>query len=400
MKKRTIYEELGVSPSKEEVHKALENQEKGLYPGAFCKVLPDISGDTDYCSIFHSDSAGTKANLAYMMYKETGDLSFFKGIVQDAIIMNVDDVLCVGVSGNVLISDTISRNKRLINGEILAVLIHEHISFCKWLTALGFPIHLAGGETEDVGDLCRTLEVGVSLFSRIKRSQIIDANNVQEGDIIVGLASSGKASYETRYNSGISSNGLTLARHGTLHHQYYTKYPECYDNGIDEKLIFYGKHLLSEPLSGTDLSVGEGLLSPTRTYSPVIVEIFQHFKTKIHGIYHNTGGGQTKCLNFGNNLCYIKNDLFEIPPIFRLIQASSGASWEEMYQVFNMGHRMEIIISEELSQDIINISERFNIPAKIIGYIEKSPDSDRKNHLLLDTTEGKFQFSKILGKIV
>ncbi len=394
MKKTNKYENLGVSASKEDVHKALKGQDEGVFPGAFCKILPDISGDSEYCSIFHSDSAGTKANLAYMMFKETGELSYFKGIVQDAIVMNVDDVLCVGVPGNVLISDTISRNKKLISGEALSVLINHHILYCEWLSNQGFSISLAGGETEDVGDLCRTLEVGVSLFARMKRSQVIDANRVKEGDVIIGLASSGKASYETTYNSGISSNGLTLARHGTLSHKYYSKYPECYDPGIGEDLVFHGKHDLLEKLPGTELTVGDALLSPTRTYAPILIKILRTYQPQIHGIYHNTGGGQTKCLNFGRNLHYIKDNLFEIPPVFQMIQESSGVSWEEMHQVFNMGHRMEIMVSADLSQEIINISKKFNVPAKIVGKIEKSQDPDEKNSLLLKTSKGEFRFGK------
>jgi phosphoribosylformylglycinamidine cyclo-ligase len=394
MKDSNIYENLGVSATKNDVHKALKGQDKGVFPGAFCKILPDISGDSEFCSIFHSDSAGTKANLAYMMYKETGDLSYFKGIVQDAIIMNVDDVLCVGVSGNVLISDTISRNKNLISGDVLSVLINHHISFCEWLTSQGFSISLAGGETEDVGDICRTLEVGVSLFTRMKRSQVIDANRVIQGDVIVGLASSGQASYENSYNSGISSNGLTLARHGTLYHKYYTKFPECYDPNLEEKLVFHGKHNLSDQLKGTNITIGEALLSPTRTYAPILVEILKKYRSQIHGIYHNTGGGQTKCLNFGKNLHYIKDNLFEIPPVFTMIQDSSSITWKEMYQVFNMGHRMELLVPETLSQNIISISEKFGVPARVIGRVEDSKEQIGKNSLLIKTSHGEFQYKK------
>jgi phosphoribosylformylglycinamidine cyclo-ligase len=326
------------------------------------------------------------------MWKETEDISYFKGIVQDAIVMNVDDVLCVGVSGNVLISDTISRNKKLISGEALSVLINHHISYCKWLSENGFPISLAGGETEDVGDLCRTLEVGVSLFARMKRTKVIDANKAQEGDVIIGLASSGQATYEDTYNSGISSNGLTLARHASLSHKYYQKYPECYDPGLDEEVVFHGKHDLSENLPDTDLTVGQALLSPTRTYAPILVQVLDKFRPQIHGMYHNTGGGQTKCLNFGNNLHYVKDNLFEIPPIFEMIQESSGVSWKEMYNVFNMGHRMEIIVHKDLSKEIIKISESFNVPAQIVGYLERSSDSN--NSLLVKTSKGEFQYTK------
>lgn len=394
MKDTDMYENLGVSASKSDVHKALKGQDEGVFPGAFCKILPDISKDPEYCSIFHSDSAGTKANLGYMMYKETGELSYFKGIVQDAIVMNVDDVLCVGVSGNVLITDTISRNKKLISGDILSVLINHQIAFCKWLTEQGFSIDLAGGETEDVGDICRTLEIGVSLFARMKRSMVIDANNVQKGDVIVGLASSGQASYEDRYNSGISSNGLTLARHATLSHKYYVKYPECFDPGLPEDLVFHGKHDLLENLPGTNLTIGEALLSPTRSYSPILVEILEKYRPQIHGIYHNTGGGQTKCLNFGNNLHYIKDDMFDIPPVFLMIQESSGVSWKEMHQVFNIGHRMEIIVPNEISQNIIDISEKFKVPAKIIGKVQKSQESEGRNSLLIQSRKGEFQYTK------
>ncbi|TFG20830.1 MAG: phosphoribosylformylglycinamidine cyclo-ligase [Promethearchaeota archaeon] len=397
MKKSDVYEKLGVSASKDEVHKALKGQDEGEYPGAFCKILPDISGDPNYCSIFHSDSAGTKANLAYMMYKETGKLSYFKGIVQDAIVMNVDDVLCVGVAGNVLISDTISRNKRIISGDVLSVLINHHIAYSKWLSEQGFIINLAGGETEDVGDICRTLEVGVSLFARMKRSQVIDASHVQKGDVIIGLASYGQASYEDVYNSGISSNGLTLARHGTLAHKYYAKYPECYDPGIDEALVFHGKHDLLENLPGTDLTIGEAILSPTRTYSPILVKILKQYHSQIHGIYNNTGGGQTKCLNFGHKLRYVKDNMFEIPPVFKMIQASSGVTWEEMHQVFNMGHRLEIIVPKEQSQNIIDISNSFDVPAKIIGHVESSQAPEGKNELHIHSSKGEFQFIKKSG---
>jgi phosphoribosylformylglycinamidine cyclo-ligase len=394
MKDSDVYENLGVSASKTDVHNALKGQDKGIFPGAFCKILPDISGDPKYCSIFHSDSAGTKANLAYMMYKETGKLSYFKGIVQDAIIMNVDDVLCVGVSGNTLISDTISRNKYLISGEVLSVLINHHISFCDWLSSQGFSISLAGGETEDVGDICRTLEVGVSLFTRMERSQVIDASRVMQGDVIVGLASSGQAIYESSYNSGISSNGLTLARHGTLSHKYYKKFPECYDPNLEEKLVFHGKYDLLDKLEGTSITIGDALLSPTRTYAPILVEILSKYRAQIHGIYHNTGGGQTKCLNFGKNLRYIKDNLFEIPPVFSIIQDSSRVTWKEMYQVFNMGHRMEILVPENISQEIVSISKKFGVEAQVVGRVEPSKEQNGKNTLLIKTSKGEFRYTK------
>lgn len=384
------YESLGVSHEKEDVHKAIKDLDKGIYPGAFCKILPDISGDPNYCSVFHSDSAGTKSTLAYMMYKETGDINFFKGIVRDAIVMNVDDVLCVGVDGNALISDTIGRNKKLISGDIIGVLIKEHEIFTAQLRDLGFTIDLCGGETEDVGDIVRTLEVGCSLFSRIQKNKIISAQKIKPGDVIIGLASFGKSTYEENYNSGISSNGLTLARHGSLSHDYFEKYPECYDPNSDENLIFFGKHHLLDPLKNTPLSIGEALLSPTRSYAPIMIKIFEQYREKIHAIFHNTGGGQSKCLNFGHGLKYIKDNLFETPPIFRMIQESSNTPWKEMYQVFNMGHRMEIVVPEKIKDEIIKISENFDVKAQQIGYIEVN-NSD-KNKLILSSEFGKFEY--------
>lgn len=387
-----LYSKLNVSHAKEDVHKAIKNIDKGIYPNAFCKILSDISGDPKYCSIFHSDSAGTKTSLAYMMYKETGKLDYFRGVVQDAIVMNVDDVLCVGVTGNVLISDTIGRNKSLISGDIIATIIDEHVKFTKKLTDLGFSISLAGGETEDIGDLMRTLEVGVSLFARTPHSQIITGDNIQPNDVIIGLSSCGKSIYEDQYNSGIGSNGLTLARHGSLAHHYYAKYPECFDPKLDEKVVFFGKHNLSDKLPETPLTIGEALLSPTRTYAPIIIKVLEKYRNKIHFICHNSGGGQTKCLNFGRKLKYVKNNLFSVPPLFKMIQESSGASWREMYQVFNMGHRMEIVTESTLADDIINISKGFGVDAKKIGYIEPNSDSDSNNKVIIQTEKGNFEY--------
>lgn len=387
-----LYSKLNVSHAKEDVHKAIKNIDKGIFPNAFCKILPDISGDPQYCSIFHSDSAGTKTSLAYMMYKENGKLDYFRGVVQDAIVMNVDDVLCVGVRGNVLISDTIGRNKNLISGEIISTIIDEHIKFTQKLTELGFTINLAGGETEDIGDLMRTLEIGVSLFARTPRSQIITGDNIKPNDVIIGLSSFGKASYEEQYNSGIGSNGLTLARHGSLSHQYYAKYPECYDPKLDEKVVFFGKHNLNDPLPETPLTIGEALLSPTRTYAPIIIEILEKYHNKVHFICHNSGGGLTKILNFGRKLKYIKNNLFNIPPLFKMIQESSGASWREMYQVFNMGHRMEIITEQEYTEDMISLSKKYGVDAKKIGYIEQNNEQDSNNKVLIQSEKGTFEY--------
>ncbi|MBD3352375.1 MAG: phosphoribosylformylglycinamidine cyclo-ligase [Candidatus Lokiarchaeota archaeon] len=388
------YEQLGVSHSKSEVHEAIKDIDKGLYPDAFCKILPDVTRDPKYCSVFHSDSAGTKTSLAYIMYKETEELKWFRGVVRDAIVMNVDDVLCVGVDGNALISDTIGRNKKLINGEILNVLIDEHVKFTKQLTDWGFDVTLAGGETEDVGDLIKTFEVAVSLFSRVLREKIIAGDKIEKGDSIVGFSSFGKTDYEEKYNSGIGSNGLTLARHGTLDHKYYKKYPECYDSHLDESLVFFGKHDLLEKLSGTDLMIGEALLSPTRTYTPVLTKVLEKYRNQIHAIFHNTGGGQTKCLNFGKGLKYIKNSLFQIPPIFKLIQDSSNTTWKEMYQVFNMGHRMELVVPDELCNSIIHIANQFGVKAKKIGYIASNDANSRQNEVLIESECGTYNYSR------
>lgn len=392
MKDQNKYEQLGVSHTKEDVHKAIKELNKGIFPGAFCKILPDINGDSQYCCVFHSDSAGTKSILAYMMYKETENLDFFRGIVQDAIVMNVDDVLCVGVDSNSLITNTIGRNKKLISGEIINVLINEHDRFTKKLTEMGFEVQLAGGETEDIGDLVQTVSVGCSLFSRIRRDKIITAENIQESDVIIGLASFGQSNYEDRYNSGIGSNGLTLARHGTLSHKYYNKYPECFNQFLDQNIVFFGNHDLHEKLEGTPLTIGEALLSPTRTFAPIMIKIFDKFRKDIHAVFHNTGGGQTKCLNFGDKIKYIKDNLFEIPKIFKLIQNSSKTTWKEMYQVFNMGHRIEIVVPEGISSEIIRISDSFGVKAQKIGYIEKNNGEGNNNKLIISSEFGNFTY--------
>ncbi|TFF90541.1 MAG: phosphoribosylformylglycinamidine cyclo-ligase [Promethearchaeota archaeon] len=390
-KDEELYSKLGVSAKKEEVHKVVENLDKGLYPGAFCKIVKDIMDREEYCSIFHSDGAGTKASLAYMYYKETGDITVFKGIVQDAIAMNFDDILCIGVPDRVFLSNTIDRNSKFISGEILSVIIHEYERYSKKLSSMGLPIISCGGETADVGDLVKTLTVNASMFTTIKRKNVINALNIKDSDLIVGLASFGKAKYEEKYNSGIGSNGLTLARHGTLSHKYYKKYPECYDQNLDENIVFFGNYELLDSLNGTDLTIGEALLSPTRTYTPVIKEILIKNQGKIHGIIHNTGGGQTKVLNFGRGIRYIKNDLFYIPEIFTIIQKSSNTSWREMFQVFNMGHRMELMCDEEIAHKIIDIAKGFDIDAKIIGYCETSKNN--KNEIEINSKVGRFVYS-------
>ena len=386
-----LYSKLGVSSKKEDVHKAIKGLDKGLFPGAFNKINPDICGREDYCSIFHADGAGTKAGLAYMYYKETGDNSVFKGIVQDAIVMNIDDMLCSGATGPIFVSNTIGRNGKLISGDIISILINEYAHLCDFLTSMGLPVGMSGGETADIGDLVKTLVVDASAFTTVKKSEVINTKKISKNDVIVGLASFGKCKYETEYNSGIGSNGLTLARHGTLSHEYFEKYPECYDNNLSEDMVFFGEHTLTEEISELNLTVGEALLSPTRTYAPPLLDIFEKYRNQIHGVIHNTGGGQTKVLNFGSDIKYIKDSLFELPPIFEIIKESSKTSWKEMYQVFNMGHRMELYCEESTANNIIKIAKKYDIDAKIIGYCERSPIQD-KNVVEIDSEFGTFKY--------
>lgn len=391
MAKKDIYSQLGVSSKKEDVHEAIKDIDKGLFPGAFCKIIDDIAGRQEYCSVFHADGAGTKSSLAYMYYKETNDISVFRGIVHDAMVMNIDDMLCVGTRGPIFFSNNIGRNSHYITGEIIASIINEYHRFSQKLTEFGLEVVMCGGETADVGDLVKTLIVDASAFATLKKSNVIDASQIQNRDVILGLASSGKSSYEEKYNSGIGSNGLTLGRHGTLHHEYYEKYPECYDHSLKEDLVFFGKYGLTDRLKTADLSVGEALLSPTRTYTPILLEVLQKFGDVIHGIIHNTGGGQTKALHFGRGIHYIKDNFLELPELFKMIQASSQTPWKEMYQVFNMGHRMEIYCNESIANQIIKIAQKYNIEAKIIGQCEKASKSSY-NELTIDSEYGKFLF--------
>ncbi|MFX1432161.1 MAG: AIR synthase-related protein [Promethearchaeota archaeon] len=388
---KDIYSQLGVSSKKEELHKAITSLDKGLFPGAFCKIVRDVYNRDDYCSIFHSDGAGTKANLAYMYYKETNDISVFRGIVRDAIVMNIDDILCVGETGDIFLSNTISRNSNLISGDVIGTIINEYESYSRKLSNFGLNIITCGGETADVGDIVKTLLVDASIFTSIKRDNIIDASNIQKDDVIIGLASYGKASYEEEYNSGIGSNGLTLARHGVFSHDYYKKYPECFDSNIDEKSIFFGHYLLTDELKDLNMTIGRALLSPTRTYLPVLLDVLKRFKRELHGLIHNTGGGQTKVLKFGSGLKYIKNNMFKIPKIFQIIQKSSEAPWNEMYQVFNMGHRMEIYCNDSISKDIINIAKKYKINAKVIGQCEKR-SKQNKNVVEIKSEFGSFSY--------
>ena len=387
-----IYSKLGVSSKKEEVHKAIENLDKGLFPGAFCRIVEDVNGRKDYCSIFHADGAGTKSSLAYMYYKETGDISVFRGVVRDAVIMNIDDILCVGATGNIFLSNNLGRNKSLISGEIISTIIDEYYTYCEKLTDLGLKVIMCGGETADVGDVVKTVLLDASVFASMKRKDVINAINIKEDDVIVGLASSGKASYEEEYNSGIGSNGLTLARHGMLSHEYYDKYPECFNQGLDEKFVFFGGNKLTDPIKGLNLNIGKALLSPTRTYAPILSEVLKRYRTKIHGIIHNTGGGQTKNLNYGKGIKYIKNNLFSVPKIFEIIQKSSETQWKEMFCVFNMGHRMELYCEEAIAKEIISIANKFNVASKIIGYCEKSPLKD-KNMVEIHSEFGSFKYN-------
>ena len=364
----------GVSATKEEVHNAIKNIDKGLFPKAFCKIIPDyLGGDDQYCLVMHADGAGTKSSLAYMYWKEMGDLSVWKGIAQDALIMNIDDLLCVGITDNILLSSTIGRNKRLIPGEVIAAIIGGTEELIKELGQYGVTIHSTGGETADVGDLVRTIIVDSTVTARIKRSQVIDNARIEAGDVIVGLASFGQATYEKSYNGGMGSNGLTSARHDVFSKALAEKYPESYDRGLPEEVVYTGGKNLCDTVTDSPLNAGLLVLSPTRTYAPVIKQILsQYSPTDIHGMVHCSGGAQTKILHFIDNLHVIKDNLFPVPPLFQLIQEESKTNWKEMYQVFNCGHRMELYVPERIAADIIRISQSFHIDAQIVGRVEKS----------------------------
>ncbi len=372
----------GVSASKEDVHNAIKNIDKGLFPQAFCKIIPDIlGGDPEYCNIMHADGAGTKSSLAYLYWKETGDLSVWKGIAQDALIMNIDDLLCVGAVDNILVSSTIGRNKHLIPGEVIKAIIQGTDELLEELRTMGIGIYPTGGETADVGDLVRTIIVDSTVTCRMKRSQVIDNANIQDGDVIVGLASYGQATYEKEYNGGMGSNGLTSARHDLFAHYLAEKYPESYDKAVPEELVYSGNLKLEDKVEGAPINAGKLVLSPTRTYAPIIKNILDAISSEIHGMIHCTGGAQTKILHFINdNLRVVKNNFLPIPPLFREIQKQSKTSWEEMYKVFNMGHRMEIYLPKEYAQQAIDISNSFNVQAQIIGYVEKSEKKELQIH--------------------
>ena len=382
------YQLRGVSAEKEDIHNAIKNLDEGLYPNAFCKIIPDILGnDNEYCNIMHADGAGTKSSLAYLYWKETGDLSVWAGIAQDAIVMNTDDLLCVGATDKMLLSSTIGRNKNLIPGEVISAIINGTEDFLAKLRSLGVGIYLTGGETADVGDLVRTVIVDSTVTARMRRDEVIE-NNIQPGDVIVGFASSGQATYETSYNGGMGSNGLTSARHDVLGHYLAEKYAESYDHSIPEDLIYSGPHSLTEPTEIEGVDVGKLILSPTRTYLPMMVPILDNFRKQINGIIHCSGGAQTKVLHFTDKLHIVKDNMFALPPLFRMIQESSGTDWKEMYKVFNMGHRLEIYTNEKAAEEMIQIAKEFNIEAQIVGHVEAS----EKKQLTIKSQFGTFEY--------
>lgn len=383
------YNQRGVSASKEDVHNAIKNIDKGIFPKAFCKIIPDIlGGDPEYCNIMHADGAGTKSSLAYLYWRETGDLSVWRGIAQDALIMNIDDLLCVGATDNILLSSTIGRNKLLVPGEVISAIINGTSELCDELSALGVNIYPTGGETADVGDLVRTIIVDSTVACRMKRSDVISNHRIQAGDVIVGLSSSGTATYEKEYNGGMGSNGLTSARHDVFANYLAQKYPESYDAAIPQELVYSGKMKLTDQISGLNIDAGKLVLSPTRTYAPVIKQVLDKLRPHIHGMVHCSGGAQTKVLHFVDNVHVIKDNLFPTPPLFKLIHEQSGTDWKEMYTVFNMGHRMEIYVSPEYAQQIIDISQSFNIDAQLVGRVE---ESDTKR-LTIRSEHGTFEY--------
>ena len=384
------YAQRGVSASKEDVHNAIKNINKGLFPKAFCKIVPDyLTNDDDYCLIMHADGAGTKSSLAYMYWKETGDLSVWKGIAQDALIMNIDDLLCVGATDNIMLSSTIGRNKNLISGEVISAIINGTEELIEDLKGFGVTIHSTGGETADVGDLVRTIIVDSTVTARLKRSDVIDNANIKPGDVIVGLESFGQASYETEYNGGMGSNGLTSARHDVFHKDLAQKFPESFDASVPENLVYSGNTKLTDTIKNSPIDAGKLVLSPTRTYAPIIKEILSKYTSEtIHGMVHCSGGAQTKILHFVDNVHVIKDNMFDIPPLFKLIQEQSNTDWKEMYQVFNCGHRMELYVAPEIAENLIAISKSYQVDAKIIGRVEESASKK----LTIKSEYGTFEY--------
>src|SRR6056297_1578344 len=384
------YAQRGVSASKEDVHNAIKNIDKGLFPKAFCKIVPDyLTGSEDHCLVMHADGAGTKSSLAYMYWKETGDVSVWKGIAQDALIMNVDDLICVGATDNIILSSTIGRNKNLIPGEVISAIINGTEELISDLEKHGITIRSTGGETADVGDLVRTIIVDSTVTTRMERKNVIDNANIKAGDVIVGLASFGKASYETEYNGGMGSNGLTSARHDVFSKYLAEKYPESFDASVPEELVYSGNTKLTDEVPDSPLDAGKLVLSPTRTYAPIIKKVLEQYTSnEIHGMVHCSGGAQTKILHFVENLHIIKDNMFSIPPLFKLIQEQSGTDWKEMYQVFNCGHRMELYVDEQVAKEIIEISQSFDVDAQIIGRVESS----ESKKLTIQSQYGKFEY--------
>lgn len=388
-KKSERYMERGVSASKEDVHNAIKNIDKGLFPKAFCKIVADtLTGSENHCVVMHADGAGTKSSLAYAYWKETGDISVWKGIAQDALIMNIDDLLCVGAIDNILLSSTIGRNKNLIPGEVLSEIINGTEELLEDLRANGIGIYSTGGETADVGDLVRTIIVDSTVVCRMKKEDVIDNANIQVGDVIVGLASFGQATYEKEYNGGMGSNGLTSARHDVFNKSVAEKYPETYDNKVPENLVYSGSKKLTDKVEGVAIDAGKLVLSPTRTYAPIIKKVLEKHRKQIHGMVHCSGGAQTKILHFVDDLHIVKDNLFKTPPLFQLIKEQSGTSWEEMYKVFNMGHRMELYVPQAVADEIIAISKTFNVDAKIIGKVE----SKGEKKLTIKSAYGEFVY--------
>jgi phosphoribosylformylglycinamidine cyclo-ligase len=383
------YSNRGVSADKEDVHAAIKNIDKGLYPQAFCKIIPDIlGGDDDYCNIMHADGAGTKSSLAYMYWRETGDLSVWRGIAQDALIMNIDDLLCVGATDKILVSSTIGRNKNLISGDVIAAIVNGTEELLAELREQGIEIYLTGGETADVGDLVRTIIVDSTVTARMKRSDVISNHNIQPDDVIVGLASFGQATYETEYNGGMGSNGLTSARHDVFNNYLATKYPESFDAQVPKDLVYSGSYSLTQQIEELGLDAGKLVLSPTRTYAPIIKQVLDKLRPQIHGMVHCSGGAQTKVLHFVENLHIIKDNLFNPPPLFRIIQKESKTDWREMYKVFNMGHRFEIYVAKEMAQEIIEISKSFHVDAQIVGRVEAA----ESKKLTIRSEFGEFKY--------
>ena len=379
----------GVSASKEDVHNAIKNIDKGIFPKAFCKIIPDIlGGDPDYCNIMHADGAGTKSSLAYMYWRETGDLSVWRGIAQDALIMNIDDLLCVGATDNILVSSTIGRNKLLVPGEVISAIINGTEELLAELRALGVNAYSTGGETADVGDLVRTIIVDSTVTCRMKRKDVVSNEHIRPGDVIVGLSSYGKASYEKEYNGGMGSNGLTSARHDVFAKYLAAKYPESYDNAVPEELVYSGKLKLTDQIAELGIDAGKLVLSPTRTYAPVIKKLLDEMRPRVHGMVHCSGGAQTKVMHFVENMRVIKNNLFPVPPLFSIIQEQSGTDWHEMYKVFNMGHRMKVYVDAEDAQRVIDISRSFDIDARIIGYTQAADH----NELIIESDKGRFEY--------